>query len=84
MGLENRISHVSIRIHGETGGMNKKDKIREQAFNYIIKEFNLLPYQEYIVREMWESKAYLAPVRGHGWSYLRTLLTVVDVLLKTR
>lgn len=55
---------------------------REQAINYIIKELNLLPYQEYIVREMWETKEYLIPVRGSGWSYTRTLLTVVDILLR--
>ena len=59
-----------------------KNKVREQAINYLVKEFNLLPYQEYIVREIWESKSYLIPVRGSGWSYTRTLLTVVDTILR--
>ena len=55
---------------------------REQAINYITKELNLLPYQEYIVREMWESKRYLIPVRGSGWSYTKTLLTLIDIVLR--
>ena len=55
---------------------------REQAIGYIINELNLLPYQEYIVREMWKSKSYLTPVRGSGWSRTRALLTVVDILLR--
>lgn len=58
------------------------NKTREQAINYIVKELNLLPYQECIVREMWESKGYLIPVRGSGWSHTRALLTVVDILLR--
>ena len=59
-----------------------KNKTREQAIDYIVKEFNLLPYQEQIIREMWETKSYLLPVRGSGWSSTRALLTVVDVLLR--
>lgn len=55
---------------------------REQAIDYIVKELNLLPYQEYIVREMWESKNYLTPVRCSGWSYTRALLTMIDVLIR--
>lgn len=55
---------------------------RDQAIDYIVKELNLLPYQEYIVREMWETKKYLIPVRSSGWSYTRALLTVIDILLR--
>ena len=55
---------------------------REQAIDYIVKEFNLLPYQEYIVRKMWESKSYLIPVRCSGWSHTRALLTMIDVLIR--
>ena len=55
---------------------------RKQAIDYIVKELNLLPYQEYIVREMWESKSYLTPVRCSGWSYTRALLTVADTILR--
>ena len=55
---------------------------REQAIDYIVKELNLLPYQEHIMRKMWESKNYLIPVRGSGWSHTRALLTIVDVLLR--
>lgn len=60
----------------------KNNTSREQVIDYIIKEFNLLPCQEYILREIWETKAYLTPVRASGWSYLRALLTVIDVLLR--
>lgn len=55
---------------------------RDQAIDIIIKELNLLPYQEYIVREMWKSKSYLTPVRCSGWSYTRALLTMIDVLIR--
>lgn len=58
------------------------NKTREQAIDYIVEEFNLLPFQEQIIREMWQTKSYLHPVRGSGWSSTRALLTVVDVLLR--
>lgn len=60
----------------------KNNTSREQAIDYIVKELNLLPYQEHIMRKMWESKSYLIPVRGSGWSHTRALLTIVDVLLR--
>ena len=63
-------------------GLGMSDKTREQAIDYIVKEFNLLPHQEYIVREMWETRSYLIPVRGSGWSCTRALLTVADILLR--
>ena len=56
---------------------------KEQLIDHLIKELNLFPYQEYIVREIWESKRYLIPVRGSGWSHARLLLTVADILLRT-
>lgn len=55
---------------------------RDQAIDIIIKELNLFPYQEYIVRRMLESKSYLTPVRCSGWSYTRALLTVADTILR--
>lgn len=55
---------------------------REQVIDYIVTEFNLLPYQERIMRKMWESKSYLTPVRHSGWSYTRALLKVADILLR--
>lgn len=61
--------------------MNKKNKTREQAINYIVKTFNLLPYQEYIVREMWRTKSYSIPVRGDGWSCVKSILALMDVVL---
>ena len=61
----------------------KNNTSREQAIDYIVKEFNLLPYQEYILRKIWESKSYLlTPVRSRGWSYTRGLLTMIDVVLR--
>ena len=57
---------------------------RKQTIDYIVNELNLLPYQEYIVREMWETRNYLTPVRGSGWSYTRALLTIIDVLIRKR
>ena len=62
----------------------KNNTSGEQAIDYIVKEFNLLPYQEYIVREMWESKSYLTLARCSGWSYTRALLTMIDVLMRKR
>ena len=55
---------------------------RKQAIDYIVKEFKLLPFQEYIIRQIWESKRYLIPIRGDGWSSTNALLTMVDLLLK--
>ena len=55
---------------------------REQAIDYIVKELNLLPFQEHIIREMWQNKRYLVPVRASGWSSIRTLLTMIDILLR--
>lgn len=59
-----------------------KNNNREQIFDYIIKEFKLLPYQEQIIREMWKSRSYLIPVRHDGWSGTKTLLTIIDVLTR--
>lgn len=60
----------------------KNSKNREQAIDFIVKEFNLLPFQEHIIREIWENKSYLAPVRACGWSGTMALLMMVDVLLR--
>lgn len=60
----------------------KNNISRNQAINYIVKELNLLPFQEQLIRQMWESKRYLTPVRASGWSYIRTLLTMVDILIR--
>lgn len=54
---------------------------KEQAIDYIVAEFKLLPFQEQIIREMWRTKSYLRPVRGSGWSSTQALLTVIDMLL---
>lgn len=59
-----------------------RNKIREQTINYLIEEFKPLPYQEYIIRKMWESKNYLIPVRASGWSSTRVLLTMIDILIR--
>ena len=55
---------------------------REQTINWVVKESNLLPFQEQFIRQMWESKRYLTPVRASGWSSTEALLTVIDVLLR--
>ena len=60
----------------------KNNISREQAINWVVKELNLLPSQEQIIRQMWESKRYLTPVRGSGWSNTQALLTVIDMLLR--
>lgn len=60
----------------------KNNISREQAINWVVKELNLLPFQEQIVREMWETRSYLVPVRHSGWSHTRALLTVADILLR--
>ena len=57
-------------------------KTTEQAIDYIVKEFNLLPFQEQIIREMWQNKRYLVPVRASGWSTTSALLMMIDVLLR--
>lgn len=58
-----------------------KNKNREQAINYIVKEFNLLPFQEQIIREMWQNKSYLTPVRASGWSSTTALLSMIYLLI---
>ena len=62
--------------------MEMKNNKREEKFEQILKEFNLFPYQEQMVREMWRTKSYLTPVRASGWSSTKTLLTVIDILLR--
>ena len=59
-----------------------KDKTREQAIDYIVKELNLLPFQEQIIRKIWNTKSYLVPVRASGWSATNALLMMIDVLLR--
>lgn len=38
-----------------------KNKARERAVDYIVKEFNLLPYQEYMLRKMMANKYCIIP-----------------------
>lgn len=60
----------------------KNNISREQAINWVVKELNLLPFQEQLIRQTWESKRYLTPVRASGWSSMEALLTIIDVLLR--
>ena len=59
-----------------------KNKTREQAIDYIIKEFNLLPYQEYVLREMMAHKYYFIPPLRRDSIYLNSLLAMTDLMLK--
>ena len=59
-----------------------KNKTREQAIDYIVKEFNLLPYQEYVLRNMMTYKyCFIPPLRRNG-IYLNSLLAITDLMLK--
>ena len=60
----------------------KNNISREQAINWVVKELNLLPFQEQLIRQTWESKWYLTPVRASGWSSMKALLTIIDVILR--
>ena len=57
---------------------NKKDEV----FEKIIKQLNLYPFQERMVREMWETETYLIPKRGNGLSTIETLLVLINILSK--
>ena len=59
-----------------------KDKTREQAIDYIVKEFNLLPYQEYVLRNMMTYKyCFIPPLRRDG-VYINNLLAVANLITK--
>lgn len=66
-----------------------KNKTREQAVDYIVKEFNLLPYQEYVLRKMMTHKycfipplnCFIPPLRRDS-IYLNSLLAMTDILLR--
>ncbi len=59
-----------------------KNKIREQAVDYIVKEFKLLPYQEYVLREMMTHKYCFIPPLRKDSIYLNSLLAMTDILLR--
>ena len=59
-----------------------KNKAREQAVDYIVKEFNLLPYQEYVLREMMTHKYCFIPPLRRDSIYLNSLLAMTDILLR--
>ena len=59
-----------------------KDKIKEQAVDYIVKEFNLLPYQEYVLREIMTHKYCFIPPLRRDSIYLNSLLAMTDILLR--
>ena len=60
--------------------MNKE--IEEKIINNIVTEFNLLPFQEDIIRRMWYSKEFLIPTRASGWSHTQAILTIIYILLQ--
>lgn len=62
--------------------MTSKNKVREQAVDYIVKEFNLLPYQEYVLREMMTHKYCFIPPLRRDSIYLNSLLAMTDILLR--
>lgn len=59
-----------------------KNKTREQAIDYIVKEFNLLPYQEYVLRNMMTYKYCFIPLLRRDGIYLNSLLAMTDILLR--
>lgn len=59
-----------------------KNKVREQAVDYIVKEFNLLPYQEYVLRKMMTHKYCFIPPLRRDSIYLNSLLAMTDLMLK--
>lgn len=59
-----------------------KNKTREQAIDYIVKEFNLLPYQEYVLRNMMTYKYCFIPPLRRDSIYLNSLLAMTDILLR--
>ena len=60
----------------------KNNTSREQAIDYVVKEFNLLPYQEYIVRKMMTNKYVFIPPLRRDSIYLNSLLAMTDILLR--
>ena len=59
-----------------------KNKAREQAVDYIVKEFNLLPYQEYVLRKMMTHKYCFIPPLRRDCVYVNSLLAMTDILLR--
>lgn len=59
-----------------------KNKVREQAVDYIVKEFNLLPYQEYMLRKMMTHKYCFIPPLRRDSVYVNSLLAMTDILLR--
>ena len=55
---------------------------KEQAIDYIVKEFNLLPYQEYVLRNMMTYKYCFIPPLRRDSIYLNSLLAMTDILLR--
>ena len=55
---------------------------KEQAIEYIVKEFNLLPYQEYVLRNMMTYKYCFIPPLRRDSIYLNSLLAMTDILLR--
>ena len=59
-----------------------KNKTREQAINYLVKEFNLLPYQEYVLRNMMTNKYCLIPPLSRNGVYINSLLAMSNLIMK--
>ena len=59
-----------------------KNKTREQAIDYIVKEFNLLPYQAYVLRNMMTNKYCFVTHLRRDSIYTNSLLAMTDILLR--
>ena len=57
---------------------------REQAIDYIVKEFNLLPYQEYVLRNMMTHKYCFVPHLRRDIINVNSLLAMADLIRNGR